>query len=121
MEFDRVEKVLISFSCTADQEISFQRSLAALDRPRCGPSRPRDAGKLQDRLRTWHGRTGKGTAASYFAVSGAANYELAAVLTSPMGQKLKFPNSVRTGTSCCHGSPRKWRRAQNKFCDAASA
>ena len=40
--------------------------MAALDRPRRGPSRPRDVGKLQDRLRAWHGRTGKDAAASYF-------------------------------------------------------
>ena len=67
-----------------------RESVAALDHPRRGPSRPRDASKLQDRLRAWHGKSGKGAAASYFAVSGAANHEPAAVLTSPMGQKLKF-------------------------------
>ena len=83
-------------------------SVAALDRPRRGPSRPRDAGKLQDRLRTWHGRTDKGAAASYFAASVAANHEPAAVLTSPMDRDLNLPNSGRTGTSWCRGSRRKW-------------
>ena len=61
--------------------------MAALDRPRRGPSRPRDASKLQDRLRAWHGKAGKGAAASYFTTSGAVNHEPATVLTSPMGQE----------------------------------
>ena len=57
-----------------------------LDRPRRGPSRPRDAGKVQDRLWTWHVKTGHDPAARYFAMSGAANYTPAAVPTRLMGQ-----------------------------------
>ena len=71
--------------------------MGALDRPPCDPSRSRDDGKLQDRLRAWHGKTGKSPAASHFATSGAANHEPATVLTSLMGQECCITYTIRIG------------------------
>ena len=88
--------------------------MAALDRPRRGPSRPRDAGKGQDRLWAWHAETGHDPAVSYFAMSGTANYTPAAVLISPTprrsrafvtalerphrGPTMPRPSSCKTGS-----------------------
>ena len=81
--------------------------MTALDRPRRGPSRPRDAGKRLDRLRARRGTTGKGATASYFATSGAAHHAPTAALASPMDRELKCALSGRTGTSGCRGSRRE--------------
>ena len=48
-------------------------SVAALDRPHSGLSRPRDANKLQDRLWVQCAETDRDPAASYFAIHGVAN------------------------------------------------
>ena len=72
-------------------------SVAALDRPRCGSSRPRDVGKGKTGLGAWRAETGHDPTANHFATSGAANYKPTVVLTSPMGLELKW--TMPTGQS----------------------
>ena len=84
-------------------------SVAAIERPRRGPSRPRYAGKLQDRLRAWHAEDGHGPAASYFAMRGTVDCGPAASLTSALGQDSCDTLSGWSEMSRCRRSCQKRR------------
>ena len=55
---------------------------------------PRDAGKMQDRMGSWCAEIGQDQKASQFAMRGATNCKLAALLAFSMTQEAKTALSV---------------------------